>query len=221
MTPSRPAPRALDAAADATLTDWMDTYISRPQRDLGRDGAICPYVPAAVRHHLVICLGQGWPPAPTDPRKAIADLILDAVAEFQTRQWPPQHSELRAVVLAIPDMPREYWALVDEAQQSVKGRAVDAGLMIGSFHEDSRVPGAHNPAFHPNTAPIPLVVVRAMARHDLWFLHHRSDWFRAYRRRFARTFHDRAGTDALSELYRATVEHYEAIGSVTTAEGAR
>jgi hypothetical protein len=206
VTAPRPALRPLKPPVEATLTHWLDTYISEPHADLGRTGPVCPYVPAAGRHNLVIRTERRWIPSETNARGAVTDLILDAVAEFQTRTWPIEHPELRAVVAAIPDMPRAHWPLLDEVQQTLKGRAVAAGLMLGPFHRDSRVPAAHNPAFHPNTAPVPLLVVRAMARHDLLFLHERPDWFRAYQRRFAHTFHNHTGTDPLTELYRATIE---------------
>lgn len=219
MTPSRPPLRPLDPTSEDILSDWLDAYIGQPHGDMGRDGPICPYVPTAVSHNLVVCLGRHWIPGETDARGAVTDHILDTIAEFQTRAWPIEHPELRAVIAAIPDLPREQWPLLDDVQQSVKGRVVTGGLMLGQFHLDSHVPAARNASFFPSAAPLPLVVVRQMARHDLWFLHQRADWFRAYQKRFAHTFEDRTDARRLSELYRATAERYGRPARATTAAG--
>src|SRR5262245_40020624 len=47
-------------AARAVLA-WAENYLSRPDPTLGRTGAVCPYVPAALRHghfYLAICPGR-------------------------------------------------------------------------------------------------------------------------------------------------------------------
>lgn len=220
MTSPRPTLRPLDPAADAAIRAWLDGYISHPHEDLGRDGPVCPYVPQAVRHRLVACVGRTWTFGESDDRGAITDLIVDAISEFRTRAWPDEHPELRAVVAAIPNLPRDRWPLLDTVQQSVKGRVAESGLMLGPFHLDSRVTAAHNTDFHPNTAPIPLIVVRRMARHDLWFLHERADWFRAYQKRFAHAFDDRTNTSPLSELYHATADTFAHQLPSATARGA-
>jgi hypothetical protein len=36
-----------DFVALRTAADWISTFVGRPHKDLGRAGAVCPYVPAA------------------------------------------------------------------------------------------------------------------------------------------------------------------------------
>ncbi|HKR60223.1 MAG TPA: hypothetical protein VJS64_10860, partial [Pyrinomonadaceae bacterium] len=37
-----------DLAALRTVADWIKSFIARPHKDLGRDGAVCPFVPEAL-----------------------------------------------------------------------------------------------------------------------------------------------------------------------------
>ena len=33
-----------------TVADWIKTFVTRPNKDLGRAGPVCPFVPVAVEH---------------------------------------------------------------------------------------------------------------------------------------------------------------------------
>lgn len=208
MSRPRPPLRHLKRADDLVVKDWLTSYISMPHDDLGRDGAICPFVPKALAHGLVVPLGRAWKYGEADDAGAVADLILDAIGAFRSRPWPTEHPELRSVVAVATGMPRAKWPLLDDVQQTVKGRAAADGLMLGPFHRDSTVPAALNPGFAPNISPYPLVVVRQMSVHDLWFLHERRGWFREYQKRFADRYSQQAGPAELAELYHAAAARY-------------
>ncbi len=57
--------------------------------------------------------------------------------------------------------------------------------MIGQFHPECAAPAARNGGFPVNRAPIPLLVFRRMAVHDILFLAEDPQWFHSYRTRFA------------------------------------
>jgi hypothetical protein len=198
----------LPPAERVIIEDWLTTYISRPHPDLGRPGAVCPYVPAARRYNLVVVLGRAWEERTHAPDTAAETFIRDAVDAYASWRWPESHPGLRSVIAVSRSMPRRTWRLLDTAQSRLKSEMAERGLMIGTFHLDSTMPAAHNQGFAPSTAPYPLVAVRAISQHDLWFLHRSADHFAAYRQWFAHRFTDPAERSQLGLLYRDALERY-------------
>ncbi|SFF90723.1 hypothetical protein SAMN05216251_1365 [Actinacidiphila alni] len=215
--PLRPPLRLLTGTEHTVITHWLTGYISQPRDDLGRRGPVCPHVPAALRHGLVAATGRPWD-LESDPFAETVNLITDALDLFHSWPWPPDHPELRAVIAAAPGMPRDLWPLLDQIQQQMKDGAVTGGLMIGAFHGDSAVPAAHNPHAAPNSAPYPLIVVRPMAVHDLWFLHQEEGWFREYQERFG-TSAETAGATDLGGLYRSTASRFGRLPAAPAERG--
>jgi hypothetical protein len=68
-------------------------------------------------------------------------------------------------------LPREaYYKFIDCAHLVLKPFYMECGLMLGEFHPDSTVRGAHSTSFRPMRADVPLFVIRAMALHDMLFI---------------------------------------------------
>src|SRR6267378_6215629 len=42
-----------DLVALRVTANWISTFVGRPHKDLGRAGAVCPYVPAAREHKTI------------------------------------------------------------------------------------------------------------------------------------------------------------------------
>ena len=38
-----------DLAALRTVADWIKSFVTKPHKDLGRDGPVCPFVPEAMQ----------------------------------------------------------------------------------------------------------------------------------------------------------------------------
>jgi hypothetical protein len=64
---------------------------------------------------------------------------------------------------------------INGLQQKLKPSFVEAGLMIGEFHQKNDAPGLHNPDFRPLQSPIPMLAIRYMHESDLPFLSRPSD----------------------------------------------
>ncbi len=182
---SRNASRAvtgLDATVADQLSQWLTDYIGRPHDDLGRPGAICPFVEPALRAGGVVVRTAAWEPA--YGADELARIIEDAVATFESTEWVVSEPNRQAVVVALPTMPEHQWPLVDEIHRRVKRQIVEAGLMLGQFHPECCAPAVRNKTFPVDRAPVPVFVVRRMAVHDILFLADDPHWFRSYRSRF-------------------------------------
>lgn len=45
------APSGLDALH--AVADWIKTFVAKPNRDLGRSGSVCPFVPGALERRTL------------------------------------------------------------------------------------------------------------------------------------------------------------------------
>jgi len=189
--------KALDS-----VDGWLGSYITQPHEQLGRSGAVCPFVMPARRADAVETVVRLVGPAAGLP--LLKEIIRCGLDEFEQFGWQTSNPALRALLIVLPDLPREAFGLLDEAHAQVKTESVERGLMIGQFHPECDEPAARNPAFMVSRSPVPLVAVRAMAVHDILFLGERADWFAQYHRRFGERY--RSGAESAGPLL-TTVYH--------------
>ncbi|MFE6761725.1 DUF6875 domain-containing protein [Streptomyces sp. NPDC057689] len=200
--------------AEAAVRAWLDSYICRPHAELGRTGPVCPFVaPALKAETLALRSRTGMAAADADDvRAAVRELARD----FRARSWPHANPTMRTLLLVLPDLPPAGWPLLDSVQAELKGELAGQGLMLGQFHPECDEPAARNPDFMVSRCPVPLLVIRNMAVHDVLFLHHRGDFFDEYRRRFGSRYERRAVADTLfRETYQNAVSWHAPSASDT------
>ncbi|MFD4799202.1 DUF6875 domain-containing protein [Streptomyces anulatus] len=183
--------RALDE-----VDEWLTGYITQPHVEIGRSGAVCPFVAPARRADAVETAVRLVGPAAS--LSLLKEVIRCGLEEFEQFPWRVANPSLRSLLLVLPDLPAEAFGRLDQAHAELKPEAVHRGLMIGQFHAACEEPAARNPAFLVSRSPVPLVAVRAMAVHDILFLGDRPDWFAEYHRRFGEKYRNRSG--GLGEL---------------------
>ena len=164
---------------------WASHYLTAPHPDLGRRGAVCPYAQRAIDRRCLYLAPFPWQGA--DP-VTLRERVLawrGRFLELMPRKEPD--AVLRALLLVFPDGPpgeAERW--VESLQRDLKGRFVEAGLMLGEFHAGPPpAPGLWNQDFRPLRSPVPLLAIRTMVAGDFLFLAGRREWVESYLRRFA------------------------------------
>ncbi|MFG3085416.1 DUF6875 domain-containing protein [Streptomyces parvulus] len=174
------------ASALETVEEWLTEYISASHPEIGRTGPICPFVaPSRKNRTMEIRLRlAGHEPTP----ELIEEIARSSLREYELTSWQGRNPMLRAMVVALPDLRVEDTGLLDQAHARVKDAFVARGLMIGQFHENCEVTAARNPGFTVSKAPLPLIAIRAIALHDVFFLAERPHWFQQYRDRFGKFF---------------------------------
>lgn len=184
---------------------WLTEFVMRPHPDLGRAGAVCPFVEAAVRSDSLIV--EEVRTSRSNAAEVVDKAAGDALVRFNGLPWPSAaNRHLPALVLVFPDLPAVQHRLLDEVQARHKSSYVEAGLMLGQFHPQCEEPAARNPAFRPSRSPIPLLAVRRLAFHDIVFLVEKFEWFHAYDARFGHRFRGRSA-DRLDPLFVSTYEY--------------
>ena len=174
------SPELLDADEPTRelITGWLRSYVAKPHAELGRPGAVCPFVGQALAMHKVSMASCDLGAEPDLP--AMTRAVERAVDWFSTFGRADDDVDLSSLVVAFPDLARQHWHLIDEAHSALKTRFVANGLMLGQFHPDCAAPAAHNPDFPVNRSPIPLMVIRRMAPHDILFLEDDRAWVGHY-----------------------------------------
>lgn len=207
-TPSLLTPRTLE---DANMVlQWAKDYISKPHPDLGREGAICPFVlPSIQRDHFNIALHYEVDGSDPDMVKQ----ILLCTSEVYLNLTPTEEPDniYKTILVAFPNIPDEHGKVLDEIHAELKDYFVCKGMMIGQFHKHCSEPAARNPDFKISISPIPLVAIRNMSIHDILFLNTRKDWFLEYETRFGCKYQKGEVTSpTYKNLFNRTRELYSA-----------
>lgn len=177
------------------IMEWVQSFLAKPHPDLGRRGAVCPFVPHALKSNTIKLTVIHTKNLDQQQVEEIVVAYRDIFLELE-----PKERELainKALLLIFPDIHIEdATKLIDGVQQKLKPFFVDAGLMIGEFHKRNQTPGQHNPNFRPLRSPIPLIAIRFMVESDLPFLQSVDDpslrirYLEAYLKHFGQQFKD-------------------------------
>ncbi|MFE0732688.1 DUF6875 domain-containing protein [Streptomyces antibioticus] len=185
MTSSTAAAVDLASALD-TVDTWLTEYISASHPEIGRTGPICPFVSPSRKNRTMEIRLRLVGPAPS--RELVEEIARSSLREYELTTWQGRNPMLQAMAVVLPDLRTEDTALLDQAQARVKDGFVERGLMIGQFHENCEVTAARNPNFAVSRAPVPLLAIRAIALHDVFFLSGRPHWFAKYREKFGKFY---------------------------------
>ncbi|WP_448269002.1 DUF6875 domain-containing protein [Nostoc sp. DSM 114159] len=184
-----------DLSALNEIMKWVKTFLGRPHPDLGRPGAVCPFVPYSLKSNsirlAVIHTKDLYPGELEEIVGRYRDIFLQIDVKEQ------ELAINRAFLLIFPDIHIEDASkVIDSVQQKLKPLFVESGLMIGEFHKRNESPGLHNPNFRPLRSPIPLLAIRFMVEADLPFLQNPADphlrirYLEAYLKNFEHKFTD-------------------------------
>ena len=192
-----------------TTIDWMRQFLARPHPELGRSGPVCPFVPGALDQNTI------WLTAVNVRSK---NEIVEVVGQYRDHflELEPKSGDLaldKAILIVFPNLTHDDAPMVDEAQAELKPRFVDAGLMIGEFHERNESPGLRNEDFRPLRSPVPMLAIRHMVESDLPFLQRSLDppamriaFLRSYLRRLGASLSRRNFDIALEALVTAELD---------------
>jgi hypothetical protein len=189
------------------IIGWLSSYVMQPHAELGRPGPVCPFVAKAMRTDSVSVMARTFDREPDLHDISVA--IDEAMNRLPALARGTTDPELACLIVVFPELTCTQWHLIDDVHRERKTAAVRRGLMLGQFHPNCDAPAAHNPRFPVNRAPVPLIVIRQMAEHDILFLQDDPVWLDQYRAMLARR------KIAVEEL--AYRDHYErAVGRTMT-----
>jgi hypothetical protein len=156
-------------AAFQSGLDWMERFVMKPHRHLGRKGAVCPFVhPAHEGKRLYF--------GAIDCREMSFELFLEVMMEVPAlfgriaEQLTARRDLLSLCIFPINLPVEDYYKFIDCAHSILKPIYMVTGLMLGEFHPMSVATGAHSETIRPLRADVPFFAARAMAVHDKLFI---------------------------------------------------
>jgi hypothetical protein len=181
-----------DAPPDSAMrciATWVRQFLARPHPDVGRRGAVCPFVPLSLEMDSIwMAEVPGQDPQFDDVARVIT-AFRDAFLAMEPTTGP--EAMQKSILVVFPALVGKA-GLVDEVQYALKKYFVDMGLMLGEFHADNQSQGLRNPDFRPLRSPIPMLAIRHMVESDLPFLM-RESYPAIERSSFLRSYLSRMG----------------------------
>jgi hypothetical protein len=176
----------------AAVQRWISDFVLRPHPELGRSGAVCPFVePAIVKGTLLMRERPLASPVTLD--QVIAALRC-GVREFRQTAWTGNRI-LHTMLVIFPLLAEHDAALLDDAHAELKDELVRQDIMMAPFHPQCAEPAARNPNLLTFRAPVPMVAVRRLAFHDILFLFEKKEWFFHYASKYGCRYRDPAALD--------------------------
>lgn len=183
---------ALHAAAD-----WINTFVARPHKDLGRAGPVCPFVPEARERETL------WLAPERITNRSVLD-VVQLVSSYKKLFLDAQsidgdNANYKSIVVAFTDLSADRAKdLFDGVLQHLGVPSyVEDGLVLGGFYERNEASAIYNPGFRPFTPPVPFLLMRHAVVSDWKFFLDNEDWLSLWARRYGES-----GVQALAEELR-------------------
>ena len=189
-----------DLNALRTVADWIKTFVASPNKDLGRAGPVCPFVPGALERKTLWLapehVGDRSVPDVAELMNGYRRLLLHA------QPIDGDDANYKALVVVFTDLSadraKEY---VDDAQiQNLKRLSyVEDGVVSGEFHMRNEGSAIRNRSFQPFKSPVPFLLMRHAVVSDWMFFLDNEEWLSSWSRRFGES-----AVQALAEELRRT-----------------
>jgi hypothetical protein len=186
-----------DLDALQAIADWIESFVVKPHKDLGRAGTVCPFVPVSLERKRL------WL-APEHVAGRDAADVVELMSGYRrllldTRSTDGTDFVYDVVVVVFTDLPAERaQGLFDDVleQLAVPSYAED-GILFGPYYDGHQGTAVYNSSFRPFQSPVPFLFVRHGVASDWKFFLDDDDWLTMWAHRSGE-----AGTQALAEELR-------------------
>jgi heptaprenyl diphosphate synthase len=182
------SPRYLKIANE--IMAWSNSYLTASNENIKRPGnnqEVCPFVKDSLDNDSFY---MAFHPEVNGQRDEPIRRIMDEYINIfkETPPFDATEKRKKALLVIFPEIPVERTYVLDIVHSKIKHKFVDAGLMIGQFHQNCNERGIYNRGFRVSISPYPLIAIRHMALHDIIFLKENENWFKAYNIRYGEKF---------------------------------
>lgn len=173
-----------DLLALRAVAEFIDSFVARPNENLGRAGPVCPFVGGARAAKTL------WLAPERTTGRSIPDTVelVDGYKRLLLGAQPVDGDDAnyKAIVVVFTDLPLDrakayFGALLP---QVLVPSYVHDGLALGGSYEGDETGGIYNPSFHPFTSPVPFLLIRPTVDSDWKFFLDDPDWLNRWAHRF-------------------------------------
>jgi hypothetical protein len=173
-----------DLAALRTVADWIKSFVVRPHKDLGRAGAVCPFVPDALERKTLWLASEPIAgrsvPAVVELMNGYKKKLLDA----QPKDGDGVNYKVIVVVFTDLSADRAPGLFDDVLKQLAVPSYEEDGILFGPFYEGNKGTAIYNSGFRPFQSPVPFLFVRHGVISDWKFFLDNEDWLNRWAHRY-------------------------------------
>jgi hypothetical protein len=172
-----------DLGALHAVADWIKTFVAKPHKDLGREGAVCPFVPGSLERKTLWLapeqIADRSVPAVIELMNGYIRRLLDAQPTYG------DDTQYKTIVVVFPDLPADRaQGLFDDVLQALATPSyAEDGILFGPFYEGNDGTALYNASFRPFTSPVPFLFVRLGVVSDWKFFLGNEDLLSLWARR--------------------------------------
>jgi hypothetical protein len=189
-----------DLKALRRAAHWIETFVARPNKALGRSGPVCPFVPGARERKTL------WLAPERLAGRNVAE-VVELMSKYEqlllrTEPVAGKDTSYKALVIVFTDSSAERAkGLLDDVRMQNRKRLsyAEDGVVTGEFHASNEGSAIRNPSFHPFQSPVPFVLMRHGVVGDWMFFLDNEDWRHLWARRFGE-----AAVQSLADALRRT-----------------
>ena len=173
-----------DLDALRAVAGRIQSFMTKPHEDLGRDGPVCPFVPVSLERRTL------WLAPERIGGRGVRE-VVDLVGSYQelflsARPTQGDDAIYKAIVVVFTDLP------ADRAGEFFKNLLQDLavpsyasdGFVMGGFHEGNEGTAIYNRAFRPFTSPVPFLLIRQAVVSDWKFFLENEAFFKLWAQRY-------------------------------------
>jgi hypothetical protein len=176
------SPRELDALR--ATAHWIENFVAKPHREIGRPGTVCPFVPEALRRETLWLAPEQLAGRGTQD---VVRLVNDYKRLFlRTNPIDGDDATYKSLVVVFTDISADeakgYFD--DVLQQLGVSTYADDGLVLGGFYASNEGTAIYNENFRPFTSPVPFLLIRHADVSDWKFFLDNDAFLEPWDRRF-------------------------------------
>ena len=173
-----------DLAALRTVADWIKSFVTRPHKDLGRDGPVCPFVGEALERKAL------WLASEHTAGLSVAD-VVQLINGYKTQFLHAQPvggegATYKSTIVVFTDLSadRAKGLFDDVLNHLAVPSYVEDGLVIGGFYQNNEGTAVYNRDFRPFMSPVPFLLMRHAVISDWKFFLDNDDWLNRWAHRY-------------------------------------
>jgi hypothetical protein len=188
-----------DLEALRAVAEWIQAFVVKPHKDLGRAGTVCPFVPRSVERKVL------WlAPEQIADRDGpdVVELVRGYTRLFrETQPTGGDDADYKVIVVVFTDLPadRAKGVFEDVLQHLAVPSYADDGILFGPYYEGNEGTAIYNSRFRPFQSPVPFLFVRPGVISDWKFFLDNDEWLNLWARRYGES-----AVQALAEELRRT-----------------
>jgi hypothetical protein len=173
-----------DLKALHAVADWINTFVARPHKDIGREGPVCPFVPRSLERKSL------WLASEHIADRSVAD-VIQLINGYKTQLLHSQPTEgddanYKVIVVVFTDLSadRAQEVFGEVLKHLAVASYVEDGILFGPFYEGNKGTAIYNSGFRPFQSPVPFLFVRHGVISDWKFFLDNDEWLNLWAHRY-------------------------------------